>query len=146
MISKPLHNRFLLAGCDQVQYCNFVSRYQKAKKYGIRAVASLLSGAEIYQIVGEISKGTLRTWGRQKVATAATIVIGWVGGPVAIGFTNATKVVRTAKAVHTAAAFIIEIAEDTTNLSYLPLDLLFFGQPIPMGENNRFNILTNITF
>jgi hypothetical protein len=145
-IQKPPHNKYLLSGCDQDQYCKFVLRYQKAKKYGIRAVVGYLSGSEIYQIACEIAKGGLRTWGRQKAATLGAILIGWVGGPVAIGFTNATKVVRTAKAVHTAAAFILEIGEDTTNISYLPIDLLFFGQPIPMGENNRFNILTNITF
>lgn len=61
MINKPPHNRFLLSACDEDQYCKFVSRYQKAKKYGIRAVVGYLSGAEIYQIVGEIGKGALRT-------------------------------------------------------------------------------------
>lgn len=68
MINKPPHNRFLLSACDEDQYCKFVSRYQKAKKYGIRAVVGYLSGAEIYQIVGEIGKGALRRWGRKKLA------------------------------------------------------------------------------
>ena len=143
MINKPPHNRFLLSACDEDQYCKFVSRYQKAKKYGIRAVVGYLSGAEIYQIVGEIGKGALRTWGRKKLAGAGLILVGWVGGPLAIGFTNGTKIVRTAKAVHTAAAFMIEVVEDSANLPYLPLDMLFFGQPIPIGETNRFNLLTN---
>ena len=144
-ISKPSHNKYLLATCDEIAYSKIVCKYQKAKKYGIRAVFGYLSGAEIYQIVGEIGKGALRTWGRQKAATVATILIGWVSGPVAISFTNATKVVRTAKRVHTLAAFVIELGEDTTNISYLPIDLIFFGQPIPIGETNRFNILTNVT-
>lgn len=143
MINKPPHNRFLLSACDEDQYCKFVSRYQKAKKYGIRAVVGYLSGAEIYQIVGEIGKGALRTWGRKKLAGAGLILVGWVGGPLAIGFTNGTKIVRTAKAVHNAAAFMIEVVEDSANLPYLPLDMLFFGQPIPIGETNRFNLLTN---
>jgi TM2 domain-containing membrane protein YozV len=144
MISKPPHNRYLLATCDDSQYCKLVSRYQKAKKYGIRAVVGYLSGAEIYQIVGEIGKGALRTWGRQKAASVATIVIAWLGGPVAIGFTNATKVVRIAKGVHTAASFILELGEDSANLSYLPLDLIFFGQPIAVDVRNRFNVLINV--
>jgi hypothetical protein len=143
MINKPPHNRFLLSACDEDQYCKFVSRYQKAKKYGVRAVVGYLSGAEIYQIVGEIGKGALRTWGRKKLAGAGLILVGWVGGPLAIGFTNGTKIVRTAKAVHTAAAFMIEVVEDSTNIPYFPLDMLFFGQPIPIGETNRFNLLTN---
>jgi hypothetical protein len=143
MINKPPHNRFLLSACDEDQYCKFVSRYQKAKKYGIRAVVGYLSGAEIYQIVGEIGKGALRTWGRKKLAGAGLILVGWVGGPLAIGFTNGTKIVRTAKAVHNAAAFMIEVVEDSANLPYLPLYMLFFGQPIPIGETNRFNLLTN---
>lgn len=144
-ISKPSHNKYLLATCDEIAYSKIVCKYQKAKKYGIRAVVGYLSGAEIYQIVGEIGKGALRTWGRQKAATVATILIGWVSGPVAISFTNATKVVRTAKRVHSIAAFAMEILEDSANISYLPLDLIFFGQPIPTGETNRFNLLTNVT-
>jgi hypothetical protein len=144
-ISKPSHNKYLLATCDEIAYSKIVCKYQKAKKYGTRAAVGVLTGAEIYQIVGEIGKGALRTWGRQKAATVATILIGWVSGPVAISFTNATKVVRTAKRVHTLAAFVIELGEDTTNISYLPIDLIFFGQPIPIGETNRFNILTNVT-
>jgi hypothetical protein len=142
-ISKPSHNKYLLATCDEIAYSKIVCKYQKAKKYGIRAVVGYLSGAEIYQIVGEIGKGALRTWGRKKLAGAGLILVGWVGGPLAIGFTNGTKIVRTAKAVHTAAAFMIEVVEDSTNLSYFPLDMLFFGQPIPIGETNRFNLLTN---
>lgn len=145
MICKPSHNRYLLATCEEDQYGKLVCRYQKAKKYGIRAVFSYLSGAEIYQIVGEIGKGALRTWGRKKVGTVAIVVMGWVSGPVAMSFTNATKVVKTAKRLHSIASFVIEIAEDSSNLSYLPLDLIFFGQPIPIGETNRFNILTNAT-
>lgn len=144
-ISKPSHNKYLLATCDEIAYSKIVCKYQKAKKYGIRAVVGYLSGAEIYQIVGEIGKGALRTWGRQKAATVATILIGWVSGPVAISFTNATKVVRTAKRVHSIAAFAMEILEDSANISYLPLDLIFFGQPIPTGETNRFNLLTNFS-
>lgn len=70
-INKPLHNKYLLSICDDNQYWKFVSRYQKAKKYGIRAVVGYLSGAEIYQIVGEIGKGALRTWGRQKASNCS---------------------------------------------------------------------------
>jgi len=145
MLNKPPHNRYLLSTCEDAQYCKFVTRYQKAKKYGFRAVVGYLSGAEIYQIAGEIGKGALRSWGRKKAGGAVIILMGWVGGPAVITFTNGTKFVRTAKTIHTGAAFLMEVVEDSGNLVYLPIDLLFFGQPIPMGENNRFNILTNVT-
>lgn len=78
MINKPPHNRFLLSASDEDQYWKLAARYQKAKKYGIRA------------------------------------------------------------------AFVIELGEDTQNISYLPIDLIFFGQAIPIGETNRFNLLTNV--
>jgi hypothetical protein len=144
-ISKPPHNKYLLSTCEDSQYSTFASRYQKAKKYGFRAVFGYLSGAEIYQIAGEIGKGALRSWGRKKASAIVVVFIGWVGGPAILCFTNGTKFVRTAKTIHSGAAFLMELAEDSGNLVYLPIDLLFFGQPIPMGENNRFNILTNVT-
>jgi hypothetical protein len=139
-MDKPSHTKYLLSNCDQEQYQRIFKKYQDAKRYGIRAVIGYVTGAEIYQIIGEVSRGILITWGRRKIAALATVGITWVGGPVVMCFTNATKAVRFAKGIHGVASFTLEVLDDTSNITTLPLDLILFGQPVPMGAPNRFNI------
>jgi hypothetical protein len=139
-MDKPSHTKYLLSNCDQEQYQRIFKKYQDAKRYGIRAVIGYVTGAEIYQIIGEVSRGILITWGRRKIAALATVGITWVGGPVVMCFTNATKAVRFAKGIHGVASFTLEVLDDTSNITMLPLDLILFGQPVPMGAPNRFNL------
>jgi hypothetical protein len=41
------------------------------------------------------------------------------------------------------SAFCFECLEDLTNLSFLPLNLMLFGQQISIGASNRFNLFGN---
>lgn len=60
-------------------------------------------------------------------------------------FTNVSKIVNISKSVHSCAAFCFECVEYSTNLAFLPIDLALFGQPIPIGASNRFNLFGNHT-
>ena len=62
-----------------------------------------------------------------------------------ITFTNASKIVDTAKKVHSTALFCFECVEDLTNLAFVPLDLFLFGTLVPIGKPNRFNLFVNNT-
>ena len=59
--------------------------------------------------------------------------------------TNATKIINATKKIHTVIAFCFECFEDSNNLMLMPIDLVLFGQPIPVGDPYRFNVMTNIT-
>lgn len=61
-------------------------------------------------------------------------------------FTNPTQIVNGAKRVHGIAAWCFECAEDSTNLAFLPMDMAIFGQPIPIGAGDRFNLLNHTEF
>lgn len=55
------------------------------------------------------------------------------------------KIVNISKSVHSTAAFCFECVEDSTHLAFVPIDLALFGQPIPIGTSNRFNLFGNHT-
>ena len=65
--------------------------------------------------------------------------------PAVVVFTNASKIVKISKSVHSTAAFCFECVEDSTNLAFLPIDLALFGQPIAIGGSNRFNLFDTHT-
>ena len=81
----------------------------------------------------------------KKIATACLSAGSWALGPVVTLLTNSTKIIGAATRIHSLVAFGVECLEDGGNLLFLPLDMVLFGQPIPVGEPDRFNIMTNVT-
>jgi hypothetical protein len=55
--------------------------------------------------------------------------------------TNSTKVIGVATQVHSLISFGAECLEDSGNLLLLPLDMTLFGQSIPVGDADRFNMM-----
>ena len=50
--------------------------------------------------------------------------------------TNSTKIVKVSKRVHTTVSYLAEAGEDMSNVSFFPLDMLIFGQPIPIDKKS----------
>ena len=57
-------------------------------------------------------------------------------------FTNVSKIINILKRLHSIATFCFECIQDSANLGSVPIDLALFGQPIPVGAPNRFNLLS----
>ncbi len=138
---KPISisRNYALFSLDQAQYHTYACNYQKFKKVGIKAVYAWAIGAGVLEVAKEISVGAVCTWGRIKLGS---VIIGGVAYicPPAISFiTNSTTIINGTRRVHSAVAFVLECADDLGGLAYLPLDMAIFGQPIPMGDSDRFN-------
>lgn len=77
-----------------------------------------------------------------------TVVIGgatYICAPAVAVITNVTRVVKACKLVYTSVGSIMEAVEDASHVSFLPIDLLIFGQPIPANKDGRFSSWSNIT-
>lgn len=97
-------------------------------------------------VVQDIGKGIVIDYGKRKFAAVCINAGAYILSPAIVVFTNATKIVNILKTVHSTAAFCFECVEDSTNLAFLPIDLLLFGQPIPVGAPNHFNLLGHNDF
>ena len=142
---KPPHKRYLLHNFDSERYCKYACRYSQSKKYGVRGVYLFLTGTGLYGVILELGKGKVVQYGKRRLASVVVWCAGYVCAPAIAVITNATKIVKTVKTTHTTLSYIGEAAEDLSNVSFLPLDILIFGQPIPVGEPGRLNILSNMT-
>ena len=83
--------------------------------------------------------------GKKKFATFCLSAGGWVLGPVVTLLTNSSRIINITTRLHSIISFGAECLEDGGNLLFLPLDMALFGQPIPVGDPDRFNIMTNFT-
>lgn len=140
-ISRPAHKRYALASLDDASYAKFVNGYALAKKCGVRGVWLYISGSGYIDLCKEILKGSVRRWGRRKLATGFLSFAAWSAAPLVPLITNSTKIIKLANATHTCVAFVGECIDDCTGAAWLPLDIAICGQPIPMGEAGRFNVM-----
>ena len=142
---KPRHRRFAFRGLNSTQYQTYAKQYSRAKAGGIRCVYSWVSGTAVWGLATDVGKGIVVDYGKRKFAAICITAGAYIISPAVVVFTNASKIVNVSKSIHSSAAFCFECVEDSTNLAFLPLDLALFGQPIPIGASNRFNLLKNHT-
>jgi hypothetical protein len=142
---KPMHSRFALRNLNSTQYKIYAQQYSRAKAGGIRCVYAWMSGTEVIGVVTDVGKGIVIDYGKRKFAAVCINAGAYILSPAVVVFTNASKFVSISKSIHSTAAFCFECIEDSTNLAFVPLDLALFGQPIPIGASNRFNLFGNHT-
>lgn len=81
---------------------------------------------------------------KRRLATVEISDAGYICAPAVGVITKATHVVKTYKVVYTTIGYAIEAVEDALHVSFLPLDLILFGQPIPANTDGRFSSWSNI--
>ena len=142
---KPSHGRFAFRTVNNTQYKTYAKQYSRAKAGGIRCVYAWASGTGVLGVAKDVGKGIVVDYSKRKFAAVCINAGSYILSPAIVVFTNATKIVNVTKRIHSTAAFCFECVEDSTNLAFLPLDLALFGQPIPVGASNRFNLFRNHT-
>ena len=144
--NKPGHGRFFVfRDLNSTQYKIYARQYSKAKAGGIRCIYAWMSVASVVGIVTDVGKGVIIDYGKRKLAALCINAGAYIFSPAVVVFTNASKFVNVSKSVHSTAAFCFECVEDLTNLAFVPLDVFLFGQLIPIGASNRFNLFSSHT-
>lgn len=144
-ISKPPHKRYILSCLDNNTYTKYADVYSGCKRWGVRGIYVFLSGTGLYGIVKEATKGTIVQYGKRRIATAVVTGASYVCAPAVAVITNATRVVKSCKVVYTTIGYVAEAFEDASHVTFLPVDILIFGQPIPANKEGRFSSWSNIT-
>ena len=144
-ISKPPHNKYALQCLDNATYIKYANTYATCKRYGIRGIYAFISGAGLWGVVTELSKGTVVQYGKRRIATAVIAGATYVCAPAVAVITNSTRVVKTCKIVYTTIGYVAEAFEDASGIPFAPIDIVLFGQLIPASESGRFSSWSNIT-
>lgn len=146
MISlRPTHKRYVFHALNDATYHTYMNAYSKSKRLGIRGVYAWASGVGVYGVFKDAVKGTVVQYGKEKFAVFALMAAGYIQSPVVCFLSNATTVVNGARRVHSICAFAFECIEDSGNLVFICLDVALFGQPVPVGNKHRFDIIGNFT-
>lgn len=120
-------------------------RYRYAKKYGIRAAFAGVSVTGIFTIAKEVAADGVKRHAKRYIGgilidTGLTCVSG--GLPLV---TNATKVVKYSKAVHSVCAASWRAAHNIAELPLIAVDYAVFGEYVPSCGDADYDIYTNTT-
>lgn len=145
LLIKPTHTRYIFHYLNNTQYSKYARGYSLAKRNGSRGIYLWATGMGVWGVVREAATEGVKRYGKKKIAVLCLSAGGWAFGPVVTLLTNSSKIIGTATRLHSLISFGFECIEDGGNLLFLPLDMTLFGQPIPVGDPDRFNIMTNFT-
>ena len=143
--SKRGRGKFAFSNFNSTDYYKYARQYARTKAEKIRCVYGWMNGTRVLNIFTDVSKCIVIDYGKRKFTAVCINVDTYIISPALVVFTNASRIVNIAKNIHSTSAFCFECIEDSTNLAFLPLDLALFGQPIPIGASNHFNLFGNKT-
>ena len=144
-ISKPGHNKYALSCLDNATYVKYANVYSGCKRWGVRGIYTFLGGTGLWGVVKEVAQGNVVQYGKRRLATTVIVGATYICAPAVAVITNATRVVKSCKIVYTSIGYVMEAAEDTSHIPFLPLDFVLFGQPVPANKEGRFSSWSNIT-
>jgi hypothetical protein len=146
-VTKPSHKKYLLSSLDNATYCKYATVYGHAKCYGVRGIYGFLTGIGLYGVVKDLAKGHVVQYGKRKLSAIIISGCAYISAPAVAVLTNATRVVRTCQIVFVSIGYVAEAIEDASQVPFLPVDMIIFGQSISTMKPGRFsnNSWSNIT-
>ena len=135
----------IMGRCSAETRNKWKERYRYAKKYGIRAGFAGVTGTGLVTVAKEaaadgVKRHAKRYIGAILVDSGLTCVSG--GLPL---LTNATKVVKYSKAVHSVCAASWRAAHNIAELPLIVVDYAVFGEYVPSCEDTDYDIYSKTT-
>ena len=119
-------------------------RYRKAKKLGIKAAWGVVTGAGVFEIGKEVVKGAVVNKGKKKIGALIILGCSHVGLGALSLVTNSTKLLNYTKKAHSITSCIYRCAHDASEVPFVALDFLVFGEYVPSCSSNEYQWL-NVT-
>jgi hypothetical protein len=145
LITKPPHNKYVFFSTSESSYLKHVKVYALLKCWGIKGLYCYLTGTGMVTVAKEVLKGTVVQYGKRRLALVVVGAATYVCAPAVAVITNATNVVKCCKVVYTGVGYIAEACEDASQLTFLPIDMILFGQPILANNAGRYSSWSNLT-
>jgi hypothetical protein len=119
--------------------------YRKVKRgLSLSSIGAILL-VEGRELVYDIAKSQVKKQGyKMLLAVSAYPMLQAISIPVYL-ISNHKKIRCVARSIATVGSFAIQTQMEFTNLSTIGLDLLLFGEHIPVADNSNFSIWRNET-
>ena len=130
---------------DSVSKSNYKRKYQKIKKYGSGAVLAGVGFTEGTQLAKDLISSKLKAYGYKSLfAVVSGPLIQFVSLPFYV-FSYGSKFRRFALSATEIGAKITKGEMGIVNWAWIGLDVVLFGEPIPITEDSDFLLIHNET-
>src|SRR5210317_660639 len=131
----------VLSRVDPVSKNNYRRKYQKIKKYGSAAVLTGVGVTEGTQLAKDVISSKLKAYGYKSLfAVVSGPVIQFVSLPLYV-FSYSSKFRKFAVAVTEVGAKITKGEMGIVNWAWIGLDVVLFGEPVSITEEDNYLIL-----
>lgn len=118
-------------------------RYRVTKKYGVRVGFASVSGVGCWTLVKEAAKDGVKRHAKRYMGTIlVNSGLTCVSGGIPL-LTNATKVVKYAKACHSVCAASWRAAHNVAELPFIICDYAIFGEYVPSCGESDYDLFSN---
>ena len=119
--------------------------YRVSKKYGIRASFAAVTGSGLFGLVKEVAKDGVKRHGKRYLGgILATSGLSCISGGIPL-ITNSTKIVKYSKNCHSVCAAAWRAAHSSSDLPFIALDFLIFGEFISSCGECDYDLYNNTT-
>ena len=135
----------ILGKCSPETRNKWKERYRFAKKYGIRASFTTISGAGLLSLAKEAATDGVK---RQAKRYIGSILVNSGLTAVSAGLpllTNASKVVHHSKATHSLCAASWRAAHNLAEVPFIMADFVIFGEPVPSCGEHDYDLYNKNT-
>ena len=120
-------------------------RYRSAKKYGIRAAFTGVSGVGVLTLVKEAATGEIKRHGKRYMGCILMDVgLTFFSGGIPL-VSNATKVIKYGKACHSVCAASWRAAHNVAELPLILIDFAVFGEYVPSCGESDYDFYSTTT-
>jgi len=135
----------VLSRVDPISKNDYKKKYQRIKKYGSAAVLTGVGFTEGTQLAKDVISSKLKAYGYKSLfAVVSGPVIQFVSIPLYV-FTYSSKFRKFAVAVTEIGAKITKGEMGIVNWAWIGLDVVLFGEPVSITEEDNYFILSNET-
>ena len=135
----------VLSRVDPISKNKYKKKYQRIKKYGSAAVLTGVGFTEGTQLAKDVISSKLKAYGYKSLfAVVSGPVIQFVSLPLYV-FSYSSKFRKFAVAVTKVGAKITKGEMGIVNWAWIGLDVVLFGEPISITEEDNYFILSNET-
>ena len=135
----------VLSRVDPISKNEYKKKYQRIKKYGSAAVLTGVGFTEGTQLAKDVISSKLKAYGYKSLfAVVSGPVIQFVSLPLYV-FSYNSKFRKFAVAVTEVGAKITKGEMGIVNWAWIGLDVVLFGEPVSITEEDNYFILSNET-
>jgi hypothetical protein len=134
---------YALMKLEEEQICTLEETWGAVRRKGVRVALTTTFGGGWAAVIKEAGKQSLKYGGRKALGCITGVVCGYFGSAALVLVTKSTRIIKCAKICHSVCSGVLDVAELCASAPINMVEILIFGRPVILKENQGFDLFSN---